>query len=156
MSWDLNTSHITRTGKVGTREMAQQLGALTALPKVLSSNPSNHLLAHNYLWWDLMPSSGVSEDSYSVLIISKQANKQNKTRNGKLTKQNHCLVFQPWQNHMNWKGSETRRAWVRDNCTSERSSLHQEPHPLNTGDHTQSLMYAELHPQPNFSSKKGS
>jgi hypothetical protein len=42
--------------------MAQQLRALTALPEVLSSNPSNHRVAHNYL-----PSSGVSEDSYSVL-----------------------------------------------------------------------------------------
>jgi hypothetical protein len=31
------------------REMAQQLRALTALPKVLSSNPSNHMVAHNHL-----------------------------------------------------------------------------------------------------------
>jgi hypothetical protein len=30
-------------------EMAQQLKALTALPKVLSSNPSNHVVAHNHL-----------------------------------------------------------------------------------------------------------
>jgi hypothetical protein len=30
-------------------EMAQQLRALTALPKVLSSNPSNHMVAHNHL-----------------------------------------------------------------------------------------------------------
>jgi hypothetical protein len=29
--------------------MAQQLRALTALPKVLSSNPSNHMVAHNHL-----------------------------------------------------------------------------------------------------------
>jgi hypothetical protein len=29
-------------------EMAQWLRALTALPKVLSSNPSNHMVAHNY------------------------------------------------------------------------------------------------------------
>jgi hypothetical protein len=28
-------------------EMAQQLRALTALQKVLSSNPSNHMVAHN-------------------------------------------------------------------------------------------------------------
>ena len=26
------------------------------------------MVAHNHLEWDLMPSSGVSEDSYSVLI----------------------------------------------------------------------------------------
>jgi hypothetical protein len=30
-------------------EMAQLLRALTALPKVLSSNPSNHMVAHNHL-----------------------------------------------------------------------------------------------------------
>jgi hypothetical protein len=48
--------------------MAQQLRALTDLSEVLSSLPSNHKVAHNHLYWDLMPSSGVSEDSYSVLI----------------------------------------------------------------------------------------
>jgi hypothetical protein len=31
-------------------EMAQQLRALTALPKVLSSNPSNHMMVHNHLY----------------------------------------------------------------------------------------------------------
>ena len=31
------------------REMAQRLRALTALPKVLSSNSSNHMVAHNHL-----------------------------------------------------------------------------------------------------------
>jgi hypothetical protein len=30
-------------------EMAQRLRALTALPEVLSSIPSNHMEAHNYL-----------------------------------------------------------------------------------------------------------
>jgi hypothetical protein len=30
-------------------EMAQWLRVPTALPKVLSSNPSNHMVAHNYL-----------------------------------------------------------------------------------------------------------
>jgi hypothetical protein len=29
-------------------EMAQQLRALNALPRVLSSNPSNHIVAHNH------------------------------------------------------------------------------------------------------------
>jgi hypothetical protein len=29
-------------------EMAQGLGALTALPEVLSSIPSNHMVAHNH------------------------------------------------------------------------------------------------------------
>jgi hypothetical protein len=32
----------------GAGEMAQWLTALTALPKVLSSNPSNHMMAHNH------------------------------------------------------------------------------------------------------------
>jgi hypothetical protein len=40
-----------------TGEMAQRLGALTALPEVLSSIPSNHMVAHNHLSWDLMPFS---------------------------------------------------------------------------------------------------
>ena len=30
----------------GAGEMARQVRALTALPKVLSSNPSNHMVAH--------------------------------------------------------------------------------------------------------------
>jgi hypothetical protein len=29
-------------------EMAQRIRALTALPKVLSSNPSNHMVSHNH------------------------------------------------------------------------------------------------------------
>jgi hypothetical protein len=32
----------------GAGEMAQWVRALTALPKVLSSNPSNHMVAHNH------------------------------------------------------------------------------------------------------------
>jgi hypothetical protein len=48
--------------------MAQRLRAVTALLKVLSSNLSNHMVAHNHLKQDLTPSSGVSEDSYSVYI----------------------------------------------------------------------------------------
>jgi hypothetical protein len=32
---------------VGTGEMAQWLRALATLPEVLSSNPSNHMVAHN-------------------------------------------------------------------------------------------------------------
>jgi hypothetical protein len=55
----------------GAAEMVQWLRALTALPEVLSSIPSNHMMAHNHLKWDPMPSSGVYEDSYSVLIYIK-------------------------------------------------------------------------------------
>jgi hypothetical protein len=32
----------------GAGKMAQQVRALTALPKVLSSNPSNHMMAQNH------------------------------------------------------------------------------------------------------------
>jgi hypothetical protein len=32
----------------GAGEMAQRVRALTALLKVLSSNPSNHMVAHNH------------------------------------------------------------------------------------------------------------
>ena len=52
--------------KKGAGEMAWQLRALTALPEVLSSIPSKHMVAHNHL----TPSSGVSEDSYSVLTYN--------------------------------------------------------------------------------------
>ena len=34
---------------IGPGEMAQRVRTLTALPKVLSSNPSNHRVAHNHL-----------------------------------------------------------------------------------------------------------
>jgi DNA repair protein RadC len=51
--------------------MAQQLRAPTALLKVLSSIPSNHMVAHNHPQQDLMPSSEVSEDSHSVLTYNK-------------------------------------------------------------------------------------
>jgi hypothetical protein len=56
---------------IGAGEMAQRLEALTALPEFLGSIPSNHMVAHNHLEWDLMPSSGVAEDSYSVLVYIK-------------------------------------------------------------------------------------
>jgi hypothetical protein len=46
-------------GWVGAGEMAQRLRALTALLKVLSSNPSNPMVAHNHPSWDLMLSSSV-------------------------------------------------------------------------------------------------
>jgi hypothetical protein len=51
--------------------MAQRLRALTALPEVPSSIPSNHMVAHSHLKWDLMPSSGVSDDSYSTAVCIK-------------------------------------------------------------------------------------
>ena len=56
---------------VGAGEMAQRFRALIALPEVLSFIPSNHRVAHNHLQWDLMPSSGVSDESNSVLTFIK-------------------------------------------------------------------------------------
>jgi hypothetical protein len=44
----LDTLNPTGKKKVGAREMTQQVKTLTALLKVLSSNPSNHLVAHNH------------------------------------------------------------------------------------------------------------
>jgi len=49
-------------------EMILQLRALAALPEVLSSIPRNHMVAHNHLYWEPMPSSGVSEDSVLIYI----------------------------------------------------------------------------------------
>jgi hypothetical protein len=55
--------------------MAQWLRALTALPEVLSSISSTHMVAHNHLYWNLMSSSGVSEDSTNVLMYIKKSPK---------------------------------------------------------------------------------
>ena len=41
----------------GAGEMAQGLMALAALPEVLSSIPSHHMVAHSHLYQDLVPSS---------------------------------------------------------------------------------------------------
>ena len=55
--------------------MAQWLRILTALPEVLSSILSNHIMvAHNHLQRDPTTSSAVSEDSYSVLLYIKSIN----------------------------------------------------------------------------------
>jgi hypothetical protein len=53
----------------GAGEMAQWLRTLTTMLEVLSSTPSNHMVAHNHLLWDQMPPSG--EDSDCVLIYIK-------------------------------------------------------------------------------------
>jgi hypothetical protein len=57
--------------------MVQQLRALTVLLEVLSSIPSNRMVAYNHLQWDLMPFSGMHEDSNSVLtyILKKKKKK---------------------------------------------------------------------------------
>ena len=63
------TEQCLRAGK-----MAQWGRALTALLEILSSNSSKHMVAHNSPEWDLMPSLGLSEDSYSVLSSHKYRN----------------------------------------------------------------------------------
>jgi hypothetical protein len=47
--------------------MAQWLRVLAILPEVLSSILRTQMV-QNHLQWDLMPSSGLPEDNYSVLI----------------------------------------------------------------------------------------
>ena len=63
---------------LGAGEMAQWLRALTALPEVLSSIPSNCMVAHSHLQWGPMPPSGESEDSDSVRILKKNLNLKKK------------------------------------------------------------------------------
>jgi hypothetical protein len=48
-----------KSNNTGDGEMAQRLRALAALPEVLSSIASNHMVAHNHLYCDLVPSSGM-------------------------------------------------------------------------------------------------
>jgi hypothetical protein len=55
----------------GAGKMAQWVRALTALLKVLSSNPSNHMVAHNHPYDTTL--SGASEDGYSVLIYNNKS-----------------------------------------------------------------------------------
>jgi hypothetical protein len=71
------------------REIAWRLRALAALPEVLSSIPRNHMVAHNHLYCDLMPSPGVSEVQqqcthiYKINKILKIKNKNKKRRRKK-------------------------------------------------------------------------
>jgi len=48
-SWERPLSNNLKTYGSRAGEMAQWLRALTALPEVLRSNPSNHMVAHNHL-----------------------------------------------------------------------------------------------------------
>ena len=58
-AWVLQPGGHRDNGKGGAGEMAQRLRALAVLLEVLSSIPSNHIVAHSHLYWDLMPSSGM-------------------------------------------------------------------------------------------------
>jgi hypothetical protein len=62
----------------GAGEMAQQLRALTVLPKVLSSIPSNHMMAHNHLY------------NYNVLIYVKINKSFFKSRWGEKEAKTRC------------------------------------------------------------------
>jgi hypothetical protein len=53
---------------LGAGGMAQQLRAVAASPEVLSSIPSNFMVAHNHLQWDPVPFSGVSDLFKDVFI----------------------------------------------------------------------------------------
>ena len=76
----------------GAGEMAQWLRALTALPEVLSSSPSNHIVAHkNLMRSDAL--SGVSEDIDSVHV-----HKINKSFL-KTQKQKQNILFEKRLNH---------------------------------------------------------
>jgi hypothetical protein len=43
-----STRHILKVLRLGAGKLAQWIRALTAFLKVLSSNPSNHMVAHNH------------------------------------------------------------------------------------------------------------
>jgi hypothetical protein len=67
--YHMDTCQSKNSSKAG--EVAQWLRAQTALPEVLSSIPSNYMVAPNHLKWDAVLSSGVSEDSDSVFTYIK-------------------------------------------------------------------------------------
>jgi hypothetical protein len=46
---ELHRKALSQKTTTGAGEMAECLRALTALPEVLSSNPSKHMVAHNHL-----------------------------------------------------------------------------------------------------------
>jgi hypothetical protein len=54
-----------------TGEMVQQLRALTVLPEVLSSNPSNHMLAYNHEIWHPLLVPLKTATVYLDIIINK-------------------------------------------------------------------------------------
>ena len=49
MKWEMECQRCLKEAKFGAGEMAQRLRALPALQKVLSTIPSNHMVAHNHL-----------------------------------------------------------------------------------------------------------
>jgi hypothetical protein len=86
------SQHVLKHNKssIESGEKTQWLRALIALPEDLSSIPSNHMVAHNHLYWNPTPSSGVSEDSNIVLLyikyinfILKKGNIQKKKKNNR-------------------------------------------------------------------------
>jgi hypothetical protein len=47
---------------------------------VMSSIPSNHMVAHNHLYWDLMPSSGMQAHIQTEYYIHNKSFLKNKTK----------------------------------------------------------------------------
>ena len=70
--------------------MAHLLRALAALPEVLSSIASNHMVAHNHLQWGLMPSSGVSKERNGVFLYIKKINRERERET--VNKSRNCLL----------------------------------------------------------------
>lgn len=58
--------------------MAQKVNALAALPEVQSSIASNHMVAHNHLKWDLVPSPGMKVYVQAEYCLTDKSKKQNK------------------------------------------------------------------------------
>ena len=56
-------------------ENAQRLRALTALPEVLRSIPSNYMVAHNHQEWDPVHSSSVCLKTAAVYSYKLKKNK---------------------------------------------------------------------------------
>jgi hypothetical protein len=63
--------------------MAQRLRALSALPGVLSSVPSNHLVAHSPLYRELLPFSGLQAYMQAKHCIHNKEQQQQKKKTHK-------------------------------------------------------------------------
>jgi hypothetical protein len=100
---------------VGIGEMAQQLRALTALPEVLSSNPSAHMEVHNHLY------TGIRCPllAFSRAVIYKQTNKNLKKKEKKRKEKS-----QQWAEKMaQWLGGQA--ALTEDPSSVPKSKIRQ-------------------------------
>jgi hypothetical protein len=75
LTWMFTHTHIQNKNAVKGLEMTQWLRVLTALSEVLSSIPSNHMVAHticNGIWCPLLV--GLTEESNSIFTYIKKIN----------------------------------------------------------------------------------